>query len=87
LVPIEHTLSAMQENIDKGRPLYNPLIISTLDSKVTACKELLTELRKKLELISPGLTPIHDKLVSLRRSIRACEAKSKVHNLALYLKM
>lgn len=78
LAPLERTITEIRRNIEQGRPLYNPLIISMLESQVSASETSLKELKKKLESVSLGLEPFLERLVSLRRSIKACESKAKV---------
>ena len=68
----------MHENVEQGRPLYNPLIISMLHLKIVACQQSLMVLKNGLSSIPPEITHVHQRLVSLRRCIRACEAKPKV---------
>lgn len=78
LAPLERTITEIRRNIEQGRALYNPLIISMLESQVSASEASLKELKKKLEPVSLGLEPFLERLVSLRRSIKACESKAKV---------
>lgn len=82
LAPLEKTLIEMRENIEHGRPLYNELIVSMLESQVSASEVSLKALMKQLESVSPELEPYLERLVSLRRSIKACESKTKVNQLA-----
>ena len=68
----------MHENVEQGRPLYNPLIIAMLHAKIVACQQSLMMLKTGLSSIPPEIAHVHQRLVSLRRCIRACEAKPKV---------
>ncbi|RPA95548.1 hypothetical protein L873DRAFT_1829751 [Choiromyces venosus 120613-1] len=77
LEPIEQTLNNMHENVEQSRPLYNPLIIAMLHVKIVACQQVLKELKAGLSSVSPEIAHVHQRLVSLRRCIRACEAKPK----------
>ncbi|PWW75287.1 hypothetical protein C7212DRAFT_198595 [Tuber magnatum] len=77
LEPIEQTLNNMHENVEQGRPLYSPPIIAILHVKIVACQQSLKVLKTALSSIPPELAHVHQRLVSLRRCIRACEAKSK----------
>ncbi|KAH8155892.1 uncharacterized protein LAJ45_00904 [Morchella importuna] len=77
LVPLQRTLINMRENIEQGRPLYNSLIISMLESQVCASERSLKELKKRLEPIPSELESLLERLVSLRRSIKACESKKQ----------
>ncbi|PUU84360.1 hypothetical protein B9Z19DRAFT_960596 [Tuber borchii] len=77
LEPIEQTLNNMHENVEQGRPLYNPLIIAMLHVKIVACQQSLMVLKTELSSIPPEIVHVHQRLVSLRRCIRACEARPK----------
>ena len=44
------------------------------------CRKLLTELQRSLADLSPNLTPVHEKLVSLLRSIAAANSRAKVEH-------
>ncbi|KAI5837542.1 hypothetical protein DFP73DRAFT_306573 [Morchella snyderi] len=77
LVPLQRTLINMRENIEQGRPLYNSLIISMLESQVCASEKSLKELKKRLGPIPSELESVLERLVSLRRSIKACESKKQ----------
>ena len=43
-----------------------------------ACRRLLSELQESLVDLSPELTPTHERLVSILRSIAAANTRSKV---------
>ncbi|KAL7272040.1 hypothetical protein RUND412_005179 [Rhizina undulata] len=77
LSTIQTTLKQIHENIAQGRSYYNPRIISIFDEKYKECEEALKPLVEFLDQISPELVPTHEKLVSLRRRIKACEAKTQ----------
>lgn len=68
----------MRENIEHGRPLCDELIVSMVESQVSTSEIFLKALMEQLESISPELEPPLERLVSLRRSIKACESKTKV---------
>lgn len=80
LAALEKTLIEMRGNIEHGRPLYNEFIVSMVESEVSASEISLKALTKQLESISLELELPLERLVSLRRSIKACESKTKVKN-------
>ncbi|KAL0638494.1 hypothetical protein Q9L58_002430 [Maublancomyces gigas] len=81
LAPLKKTLIEMRENIEHGRPLCDELIVSMVESQVSASEIFLKALMEQLESISPELETPLERLVSLRRSIKACESKTKFHPL------
>lgn len=80
LAPLKKTLIEMRENIEHGRPLCDELIFSMVESQVSASEIFLKSLMEQLESVSPELELPLERLVSLRRSIKACESKTKVNN-------
>ncbi|CAZ79265.1 unnamed protein product [Tuber melanosporum] len=77
LEPIEQKLNNMHANVEQGGPLYNPLILAMLRVKIVACQQSLRVLKTALGSIPPEIAHVHQRLVSMRRCIRACEAKPK----------
>lgn len=78
LAPLENTLVEMRRNIEHGRPHHNELIVSMVEFQVNASEVYLKTLMKKLESVSMELELPLERLVCLRRSIKACESKQKV---------
>lgn len=80
LAPLEFTLVEMRRNIEHGRPHHNELIVSIVDFQVNASEVYLKALIKQLESVSLELELPLERLVCLRRSIKACESKKIVQH-------
>lgn len=74
--PIEQKLAEISFIIENGKESHPPEIIAHLEPLVSDSYAALKPLKEKLSQISPDLQPLHEKLVSIRRSIKGCEARS-----------
>ncbi|KAI5809656.1 hypothetical protein DFH27DRAFT_606082 [Peziza echinospora] len=75
LDPIREKLAELKRNIDIGKEDHPPEIIEQLEPIINDSYLALKPLQDKLDLISPQLEHLHEKLVSIRRTIRGCEAR------------
>lgn len=75
--PIEAALTELQENITQGKNQHPSIIINGLEFRIHECYDKMKPLKQKLSQISPELAPLHERLVSIRRSIRRCESKTQ----------
>ncbi|KAF8421923.1 hypothetical protein EV426DRAFT_699410 [Tirmania nivea] len=76
LHPIEQKLAEISVIIENGKESHPPEIIAQLEPLVNDSYAALKPLREKLSQIPLDLQPLHEKLVSIRRSIKGCEARS-----------
>lgn len=72
------TLQKYKDIIETDPELSDPLILARVRQKLDLCYKAVEPLRERLDKISPLLHPIHERLVSLRRMIKAAEARRKV---------
>ncbi|KAL9640728.1 MAG: hypothetical protein Q9164_000123 [Protoblastenia rupestris] len=77
LESIGQTLSTMRVTLQRGKETHSPHLLTLLENRMNACQHLLAELRASLVDLSPALTPVHERLVSLLRSISAANTRSK----------
>ena len=78
LESISNTLDSMQKTLRGGEGKCSPHLITLLDNRISTCQILLSDLKATLADLSPELTPIHEKLVSILRSISAANTRAKV---------
>ena len=71
----------MGQTLHRGTDTYSPHMIAILETRLDACHKTLAELKASLVSLSPELTPVHEKLVSILRSISAANTRSKVRNI------
>ncbi|KIW31809.1 uncharacterized protein PV07_03401 [Cladophialophora immunda] len=77
LTSLEHTLEKMQTTLDHGKDKYSHHLLTRIQYRLEVCREMLHELRNFLSTLSPEMTPIWEKLVSILRAIAALNTRSK----------
>ncbi|KAL1894647.1 hypothetical protein Cpir12675_003537 [Ceratocystis pirilliformis] len=87
---ITHTLEKLTQYIENGRDSHDPIVLDLLLKRTGFCKEMLKSLQAKQEPLGEPLPAIHEKLISILRSISLANTRSKfsnseVHKLALQL--
>ena len=75
---IDHTFDSMRETLHRGKETYSPALLTLLENRLDTCHKLLEELQASVASLSPELTPIHEKLISIIRSLAATNTRSKV---------
>ena len=78
LESIGQRLDDMQETLERGKKTYSPHLMTRLGNRLGTCRSILSELQVSLADLSPELTPTHERLVSILRSISAANTRSKV---------
>ena len=78
LESVGQRLDGMQETLERGKQTYSPHLLTLLGNRLETCRGILAELRTTLADLSPELTPTHERLVSILRSISAANTRSKV---------
>lgn len=73
-----HTLDKMQDTVKRGKETYSQALLTLLENRIETCRSILAELQASLADLSPVLTPVHERLVSILRSISAANTRSKV---------
>lgn len=77
---IEDRLQACREIIARGKESQDPDILTLLEARVDVCDQTLGECQGMLSHLTPEMTPTYEKLVSILRSLSACNTKSKFPN-------
>ena len=73
-----HTLNLMQAALKRGKERYSPHLLTLLGNRLGTCHKILDELQASLDDLSPELVPVHEKLISILRSISAANTRRKV---------
>lgn len=71
----------MRETLQRGKETYSPHLLNLLENRLGTCRSILQDLQVSLADLSPELTPTHEKLVSILRSISAANTRSKVSSV------
>ncbi|KAI9777410.1 MAG: hypothetical protein M1816_004733 [Peltula sp. TS41687] len=75
LESIEQTLEHIDEIIDRGQESYSPHLLTLLRARVQTCRDLVARLHRGISCLSPRMVPLHEKLVSMLRSIAAANTR------------
>ena len=68
----------MRETLQRGKDSYSPHLLTLLENRLDTCHLILEELYRRLKDLSPELVPTHEKLVSILRSMAACNTRNTV---------
>ena len=82
LESISARLQDCQRYIERGKESYSPHLLTLLEKRIQFCREVLSELELNISHLTPDLTPKYDKLVSILRSLSACNTRSTVSSPA-----
>jgi hypothetical protein len=83
LEALDKNLQDCRRYVERGRELYSPHLLTLLDARIKVCEETLAELKLNLSELTPELTLIWEKLVSILRSLAGCNCRSKVSKLRM----
>jgi hypothetical protein len=61
---------------------YSPKLITLLSNRIEVCQALLSNLQNRLDRLGGELPTIHEKLISILRSISLANTRSKVRSKA-----
>jgi hypothetical protein len=74
---IKDKLREYRECIRRGHDTYSPHLITLLEARLDVCEQTLKDVEDILSPLTPELSPHYEKLVSVLRSLSACNIKSK----------
>ncbi|KAI4190823.1 MAG: hypothetical protein L6R41_000518 [Letrouitia leprolyta] len=77
LESISHAIDSMQDTVTRGTENYSPQLLKLLGYRLDTCRNLLSNLQSSLVDLSPELTPVYERLVSILRSISAANTRQK----------
>ncbi|KAA8571604.1 hypothetical protein MFRU_016g01060 [Monilinia fructicola] len=77
LAHISQTLERLGGIVKNAKPSYSPRLLTLLGNKIEICQRSLRNLSTRLERISGEISPIHEKVISILRSISLANTRSK----------
>lgn len=77
LESISGRLQECRDYCERGKDSYSPHLLTLLDARIEVCQSILSKLELSLSHLTPELRPKYDKLVSILRSLSACNIRSK----------
>ncbi|KAK5167898.1 hypothetical protein LTR04_007006 [Oleoguttula sp. CCFEE 6159] len=74
---ISNQLRQYENSVERGRADHDANLITLLEARIQICRTLLAELRQALSHLSAEDSGTYEKLVSILRSLSACNTRSK----------
>lgn len=65
-------------SVQRGKDDHSEQLVKLLEARINVCKHILQDLRDTLSKMDPEMEETHEKLVSILRSLSACNTRSKV---------
>lgn len=78
LTHVLHTLDRLRDNVKNAEASYSPKLITLLGNRIELCQASLSNLQSRLDRLDEGLPAIHEKLISILRSLSLANTRSKV---------
>ncbi|KAI9642911.1 hypothetical protein NHQ30_008645 [Ciborinia camelliae] len=77
LAHVTQTLERLGGIVKNAKPSYSPRLLTLLSNRIEICQRSLKNLSTRLERISGELSSIHEKIISILRSISLANTRSK----------
>ncbi|KUJ12137.1 uncharacterized protein LY89DRAFT_624592 [Mollisia scopiformis] len=77
LTHVSHTLNRLRDIVKNAEASYSPKLITLLRNRIELCQASLTNLQNRLDRLGEGLPAIHEKLISILRSISLANTRAK----------
>lgn len=78
LTHISQTLERLRDSVKNAEASYSPKLITLLRNRIELCQTSLTNLQSRLDRLGEGLPAIHEKLISILRSLSLANTRTKV---------
>jgi DNA repair ATPase RecN len=80
LESISARLQDSRRYLERGKGTYSPNLLTLLEARIELCEKTLAELELNLSHLTEDLRPKYDKLVSILRTLSACNTRSRFPN-------
>ncbi|KAF4553338.1 Hypothetical protein D9617_7g030650 [Elsinoe fawcettii] len=77
LESLESHLKTWQQSIERGKDDHSPQLMTLLQARIDVCRNTLHDLQQPLSKLDPNMMETYIKLVSILRSLSACNTRSK----------
>lgn len=81
LTSIDRNIEEWQSHVNRGAEHHSEHLVTLLHARIDVCRHTLKELQDSLSRVDPDMMKHHEKLVSILRSLSACNTRSKVRYL------
>lgn len=80
LESIQSHLDEWQASVERGKDSHSEALITLLNARIDVCRVTLQELQYSLSRLDPAMMDKHEKMISILRSLSACNTRSKVRD-------
>ncbi|KAF1344098.1 hypothetical protein BDV97DRAFT_304804 [Delphinella strobiligena] len=77
LTSVQHHLNEWRESVERGKHDHSPELMTLLEARIDVCTEMVTTMQQSLSKLDPDMMGTYEKLVSILRSLSACNTRSK----------
>jgi hypothetical protein len=81
LESIGHHIEKWRESVERGKESHSEDLLTLLNARINVCNDLLAELKDRLSRLDPAMMERYEKLVSIVRSLSACNTRSRVSEM------
>ena len=81
---VSGTIQNLRQIVRNAEASYSPKLLTLLSNRLDVCQSLLTNLLVRLGRLEDGLPAIHEKLISILRSISLANTRSKVCHVCCF---
>lgn len=75
---ISRYIGQWQTSIERDKDQHSPHLVKLLEARIKVCKHTLHDLQQGVSKLDPELAATYEKLVSILRSLSACNTRTKV---------
>jgi hypothetical protein len=75
---IEEHIGAWRASVERGKESHSASMLTLLGARIDVCKATLKELQDSLSRLDPQMMGRYEKLVSILRSLSACNTRTRV---------
>lgn len=75
---IAQHMEEWKASIERSKDSHSPHLVTLLEARIELCQTTLKELRAHLSRLDPEMLGTYEKLVSILRTLSACNTRSKV---------
>ena len=78
LESLGHHIDQWSASVERGKDAHSGHLLTLLDARIEVCRATLYELQDSLSRLDPQMMGLYEKMVSILRSLSACNTRSKV---------
>jgi len=76
---MQANMNMWKQSVERGKDDHSHNLMIFLEARMNVCNNILHELQEALSKLDPGMMQVYIKLVSILRTLSACNTRSKVY--------